>query len=196
MKISRSKLIKKTKRLEIRPLELRDYQAWCEAYSEMREPQNEWDETNWDPKFLTKAAFGKLLRTQQQERQLDRGYAFGVFRRDDGRLIGSMGLWDVSRGRFQNAYIGYRIFNSYWMYGYGAEAVEATCEIGFRSLNLHRIEAGIQPENKNSIALAKKIGLRKEGLSSKRLFYKNRWVDLILYVATAEDFKIKYRFPK
>lgn len=196
MKTTKVQLSKKTKRLEIRPLESRDYEIWKSALSELREPQNEWDETNWSDRHLTKSAFKKILIHQKRQRELDKNYFLTIFRRDDGAMLGFVSLMDVSRAIFQNAYLGYRILNTQWQYGYGKEAVSAILQLGFKNLFLHRIEAGIEPHNKASIALAKSVGLRKEGLSPKRLYPRGKWVDLVLYAATCEDFKIKYKFPK
>jgi ribosomal-protein-alanine N-acetyltransferase len=162
----------------------------------MRPPQNKWDETNWDEKYLTVTEFRKILHRQKDLARRDESHIFGVFRNDDGALIGSVGLNDISRGLFQNAFLGYRIHNPHWGYGYAKEAVKAALDIGFKDLGLHRIEAGIEPRNLQSVAVAKACKLRYEGLSPKRLYYKDRWVDLLIFAATSEKFKIKYRFPQ
>ncbi len=186
---------KKTKRLTIRFLTAKDYEVWVEAFTIMRPCQNEWDETNWDEKYLTRSEFKKILESQKNYRDFDKAYTFGVFRNDDGALIGHLGFNDISRAGFQNAYLGYRIFNPYWGYGYAKEAVKAAMDLGFLKIKLHRIEAGIQPKNIASIRVAESAKLKKEGLSPKRLFYKNKWIDLLIYAATCEKFKVKYRFP-
>jgi ribosomal-protein-alanine N-acetyltransferase len=96
---------------------------------------------------------------------------------------------DITRGVFQSAYLGYRIFNRYWGTGYGTEAVKATTQIAFKDLNLHRLEAGIEPKNIRSIKIVKRVGFRNEGLSKSRLFLRNQWVDIALYTLTTEDLK-------
>lgn len=196
MKTTHLPLFKKTTRLILRPLETEDYQNWMQAHSCLREPQNEWDETNWRESELTLKKFKEHLKTHQQWRAQDHFYEFGVFRKDDGVLVGTVSLMDISRQIFQNAYLGYRIFNNYWGQGYATEACKAAIEIAFKDLKLHRIEAGIAPNNKKSLRVAKALGLRKESLSPRRLFTQGKWTDLILYAATCEDFGFKYRFPK
>ncbi|MFM6928873.1 MAG: GNAT family N-acetyltransferase [Bdellovibrio sp.] len=194
MKSATIPLFKKTSRLIIRPLELYDYENWAQAYSVLRPPQNEWDETNWVDSELTPQKFKALLKEEQQLRLQDKTYRFGIFRKDDGMLLGTVALMDISRGIFQNAYLGYRIFNIYWGEGYATEACEAAIEMAFKKLKLHRVEAGIAPTNKASIKVAKKLGLKKEGLSRRRVFNNKNWSDLILFAATTEDFGIKFRF--
>jgi ribosomal-protein-alanine N-acetyltransferase len=180
-------LFKKTKRLIIRPLESTDYENWVQCYSSLQPPLNEWDETNWDSTELTKAKFRSLLAKQKNDLKRDFNYDFGIFRKDDGLLIGTIHVMDVSRGLFQNAYLGYRIFNNFWGHGYAQESCKAIISLAFRELKLHRIEAGIAPENKKSIKTAMKIGMRKEGLSKRRLLVNKKWTDTLIFALTRED---------
>lgn len=196
MKSATIPLFKKTSRLIIRPLELYDYENWAQAYSVLRPPQNEWDETNWVESELTLKKFKALLKKEQQQRIQDKTYRFGIFSKDDGMLLGSVALMDISRGIVQNAYLGYRIFNIYWGQGYATEACEAAIEMAFKKLKLHRVEAGIAPTNKASLKVAKKIGLRKEGFSRRHIFDNKKWNDLFIFAATTEDFGIKFRFSQ
>lgn len=184
--------MKKTKRLILRPLFLEDYENWRQAHSMLRPPQNAWDEGPWKGSELTKAKYKTHLRKIKS--QIKAGtYDYAIFRKDDGLLIGRVTLMDISRGIFQNAYLGYQIFNKYWGEGYASEACRAVLEIAFEDLKLHRVEAGIAPDNKSSIRVAKAIGLRKEGLSLKRLFNRGKWVDMLIFAATCEDFGRKYK---
>ncbi len=185
--------MKKTKRLILRPLGVYDYENWQQAYSMLRPAQNEWDEGPWKSRELTLAKFKAYLRKTRSLSKNGQFYDFGVFRKDDGVLVGFVSLMDISRMIFQNAYLGYRIFNNYWGMGYASEACLAGIKIAFKELRLHRIEAGIEPHNKPSIRVAKAIGLRKEGLSLRRLLVRGRWKDVAIYAGTCEDFGARYR---
>lgn len=188
MKTLPTSLYRKTKRLFLRPLILSDYENWAQAHSCLRPAQNEWDETNWKESELTKKKFKELLNNEKQLRDQDSYYRFAIFRKDDGVLVGTVGLMDISRGIFQNAYLGYLIFNNYWGQGFAQEATKAAIDIAFRTLKLHRVEAGISPKNKRSIKTAKSIGLKKEGLSPRRLFVNKKWSDIEIYALTKEDY--------
>ena len=173
------KLKRSTKRLTIRPYNLKDFKFWKEAYSTLPlKKKNAWALARKEESELTLEKFKWMLKKQKENIVDESFYNFGIFLRD-GTLIGNVSLMDVSRKVFQNAYLGYGIFNQYWGKDYGKEAVLATIDIAFRDLNLHRIEAGIDPTNKRSIALARSIGLRREGLSLRRLFLRNEWLDLV-----------------
>ncbi len=190
MKIKR--LHRLTRRLLIRPLLASDYQVWKTAYSAMPEPGNTWDLQNHTPERLTSAAFRQVLQLQKKNGDNDTFYNFGVFHRHNKALVGVVSIMDLSRGIFQNAYLGYRIFNIYWGQGFGAEAATAALDIAFADLHLHRIEAGIAPQNRRSLRLARAIGLRKEGKSLRRLFLDGKWQDLMIYAVTSEELGFKW----
>lgn len=182
-------LYKVTPRLLIRPLDIIDFENWVQAHSNMRPPQNQWDMTNWNDESLTKKEFKLLLKKRESQQKQDEQYSFGVFSKDDGVLIGEVNLMDISRGIFQNAYIGYRIYNPHWGQGYATEAVTAATHLGIKNLKLHRLEAAIMPHNKASLKVIKKVGYQKEGLSRRRLLVDNKWEDMLIYALTAEDLK-------
>ena len=53
--------------------------------------------------------------------------------------------------------------------GLATEAIALVVKFAFGDLELHRIEANIQPQNFASLAVAKKNGFMKEGFSPKYL---------------------------
>lgn len=178
---------RRTKRLDIRPLESKDYDAWVTAHTSMTEERNRWDAANRKPEALTRAKFRKLLNENIKYRKTEKFFDFGIFVKQTGELVGAVALMDINRGVFQNAYLGYRIFNRHWSNGYGYEAASAAIDIAFNELKLHRVEAGIAPGNIRSIRLARALGMRREGLSKRRLFLQNKWQDMLLYALTLED---------
>lgn len=188
------KHIIKTTRLIIRPLEASDYAAWEKSFLGIKKKMNHWD---WSPSEYDKKKWQKKfrdnLKRQKNWLKNDKTYQFGIFRKSDGAYLGVVSLMDISREVFQNAYIGYHIFNMFWGEGYAFEASKAVIKYGFLKLGLHRIEAGIEPKNKRSLALAKRLKMNYEGLSKRRLYLGGKWIDLKLFVALSEDYGIKWK---
>jgi ribosomal-protein-alanine N-acetyltransferase len=189
------KLQRKTRRLVVRPLRGSDYGAWVEAWSKLSPPKNAWDRKPAAPEKLNRKHFAKILREEAKLRQADRSFPLRAFLKD-GTMVGDVHLLDITRGVFHNAYIGYFMFNRHWRQGYGKEAVRAALDIAFRDLKLHRVEAGVSPHNRRSQALARAVGLRREGFSPKRIFLGGKWIDLVLYAATSEHFGVKWKEAK
>ncbi len=189
-------LKKSTARLVLRALEASDYSAWVEFWNSNTKAKNEWDIANRRRTNLSRKDFSQVLKLQKTRRKNDDYYDFLAFRKSDGKIIGSISIMDVSRGLFQSAYLGYSISNQFWGMGYGKEAVRACIDLAFTALKLHRIEAGISPHNKRSIALAKSLRMRKEGRKARALFLDERWQDMMVYALTCEDWGLKFRGPK
>ncbi len=186
-------LKKAGKKVVIRPYHLSDYQSWKTAYLFIKDKKrNNWDISPRKESELALSEFKKLLKLQNKNREDDYFYDFGIFLKD-GTLVGGVSLMDISRQVFQNAYLGYRVFNNHWGMGYGKEAVGLAIQMAFKTLKLHRVEAGIDPGNKRSQALARSLKMRRESLSKKRIFLGGKWLDLELYVMTSEDYGIKWK---
>ena len=58
----------------------------------------------------------------------------------------------------------------------------------FEELDLHRLEANIQPDNFRSINLVKNNGFKKEGFSPRYLKINGEWRDHERWAITHEDF--------
>ncbi len=188
MKTISKKTASKKSQIELRPFQMSDYFSWSEIYRNMRPAQSPWDENPWQERYLTKAEFKKILVQHKKLAKSDKCYFYGVFDKRSQALLGYVALNDISRGIFNNAYIGYRIFNLYWGQGLASEAVAQALKIGFKKIKLHRIEAGIHKTNKASIKVAKKNGMRFEGSSLRRLFVNGKWTDLEIFAITSEEF--------
>ena len=111
-----------------------------------------------------------------------------ICRADDGAMVGIANLSQIFLGNFRNAYLGYSAFEPHAGSGYMTEGLRLVLQKGFGVLGLHRIEANIQPDNDRSIALAERVGFRREGYSPRYLKIGGRWRDHIRYALLAEEF--------
>jgi [ribosomal protein S5]-alanine N-acetyltransferase len=92
-------------------------------------------------------------------------------------IVGMVNLSQIFMGAFQNAYMGFFGHSAYSKRGYMRQALEQVLAIAFEQLELHRLEANIQPENEQSIALVRRCGFVKEGFSEKYLQIGGEWKD-------------------
>src|SRR5262249_11540418 len=88
-----------------------------------------------------------------------------VCRIEDNALVGVFSISEVVRGVFASAYLGYYAFEPHAGSGYMAEGLELVLHLVFRVLRLHRIEANVQPANRDSLALVESAGFVREGYS-------------------------------
>lgn len=185
-----------TDRLVIRALNLKDYSTWKATHSSLFSPKNKWDLKPRAIKDLTLKSYSKFLKKQKNQRDTDKFYDFGIFKKNDNTFIGQVSIMEVARGISHTAFLGYKLFNTHWGKGYAKEAVSCVIEIGFKEIKLHRIEAGIEPDNKRSIGLAKSLKMRYEGRKKRSLYLRGKWVDLLMYTLTCEDLGLKFQGPK
>ncbi len=186
----------RTNRLSVRLYKKSDFQIWKNSYLQLSDPKNRWDQKLRNAGEFTKQNFNKIIKAQDENIAQDSFIDFIAFDKKEENIIGTVSIMDISRGVFQNAYLGYRIFNPYWRKGYGKELIDKTIDFSFKKLKLHRLEAGIHPQNKRSIALAKSLGLRKEGYSKRRLYLDGQWQDMVLYAITSEERSINHNTGK
>lgn len=177
-----------TARLCIRPLFVGDYHIWREAWSALGAPKSPWDLQVQSAHDLTPGAFETYVQSTHKLLRTDTNYFLAIFNDAEDQFLGTISLMDLSRGRFQNAYLGYGILHTHWRQGYAIEACERMLAFAFNTLKLHRVEAGIEPDNLPSNALAQKLGLRHESLSPRRLFVRDQWRDMNLYALTMEEY--------
>jgi ribosomal-protein-alanine N-acetyltransferase len=109
------------------------------------------------------------------------------------RICGVINLSEVVRGSFQSAYMGYYALSPFAGKGYMSAGIELVLQLAFGELELHRVEANIQPKNRRSIELVRRAGFRLEGLSPRYLRIGGRWRDHERWAMTLEDRELALR---
>lgn len=139
--------------------------------------------------FYTEEAQYKKIVESLQMMAMKREFTFGVFTHDGGQLIGHISLYAIKRLPYSSAFIGYAMDEHYTRKGIATEAVSLVVQFAFETLNLHRLEAFIAPENRGSIRVVEKIGFQQEGLMRELLFINGKWVDHYMYALLQRDHK-------
>jgi [ribosomal protein S5]-alanine N-acetyltransferase len=95
-------------------------------------------------------------------------FQWGVARRIDNLVIGTCTLFHFETDNHR-AEIGYALGREYWGQGYMCEALEALLGFAFGVLDLHRLEADVDPRNSSSIRSLERLGFKREG------YLRERW---------------------
>ncbi|MBF0164651.1 MAG: GNAT family N-acetyltransferase [Magnetococcales bacterium] len=72
--------------------------------------------------------------------------------------------------------------------GVGIEAGRLLVRHGFEALNLHRIGCGTFSNNTAMLALAKRLGMREEGMRREAVFKQGRWLDVVEFGLLRAEF--------
>lgn len=107
-------------------------------------------------------------------------FQWGIARREDGAVIGTCTLSSLN-AEHKRAELGYAIARAHWGNGYGSEAADAVIRYAFDTLDLHRLEADVDPRNHASIRCLERLGFRKEGYARERYHLYGTVHDAVLY---------------
>ncbi|MDJ0386260.1 GNAT family protein [Streptomyces sp. G-G2] len=103
-----------------------------------------------------------------------------------GEIVGGANINNIVRGTLQSGTLGYTAYASTTGYGYMTEGLGLVVQFAFGQLELHRLEANIQPDNTSSLNLVKRLGFQREGYSAAFQFINGEWRDHERWAAIAE----------
>ncbi len=137
----------------------------------------------WDPAypadFFEPAGVAQRLAQGLESFVEGTAYRFWLSLLDEpDRLIGSIHFSQVARGPFQNAMLGYSLDEKAQGQGLMNEGLSlAMAEMFGPRVRLHRIQASVQPQNRPSLAVLRRLGFVSQGLSPRYLFINGAWRD-------------------
>ena len=157
-----------TARLRLRCLVIADAPAAHQAYGDP-EAMRYWDAL---PSIDLEETERRLLRSLSVEPQWHATWA--VLVRPDGQIPDDQFIGMVNYHARQpwnrRLTLGWILIPRFQGKGYMQEAVGAVLTHCFTTLNTHRVEAEIEPQNVRSARLAQRLGFQREGLLRERLF--------------------------
>ena len=89
-------------------------------------------------------------------------------------MIGTCGFTSFSYDH-NSGELGYVLNRNYWGQGLAVEAVRAVMEVGFLTLNLHRIEARFMQGNERSRRVMEKSGMIFEGYQREAMYILDKY---------------------
>ncbi|MGM0814306.1 MAG: GNAT family N-acetyltransferase [Bacillota bacterium] len=136
--------------------------------------------------------FGLSRQIERIQRSLqrcaqDEAYMYGIFLNETDALVGTISLSSVERGPIEGAMLGYVLDQNQGGKGYMTEAIRLIIDYAFYELHLHRIEAGVKPDNIGSIRVLEKTGFENEGLNRKKVKINGVWEDHYLFAIIHPD---------
>jgi len=85
--------------------------------------------------------------------------------------------------------IGWHFMPEYWGKGFATEAVTAIIKYAFAHFNIHRLMALCRAENVRSVALAERVGMRRDGRMRENQLIKGIYYDEFVYSILEHDVK-------
>jgi [ribosomal protein S5]-alanine N-acetyltransferase len=151
------------KRIRLRALTEHDVDAIYRIFSHS-EVTRYWS----TPPLPNRQAAVELINDIHENFRRQASLKWGIARLTDDEIIGTATLFNLS---FDNCRceLGYGLDRAEWGKGYMQEALQTLLRYAFDALQLHRIEADVDPRNSNSIRTVEKLGFKQEG------YLRERW---------------------
>jgi ribosomal-protein-alanine N-acetyltransferase len=171
----------------LRPPRLRDARAWSEIRLRNEHWLAPWEPTSphvWDERNSVTAwpALHSALRSAARK-----GTMLPFMITYGGRLVGQMNVSNVVHGALRSCTVGYWIDSAIAGRGVTPTALAVAIDHCFVAVGLHRVEVDIRPENRPSLRVVEKLGLRREGFYERFLDIDGAWRDHIAFAVTHEE---------
>ena len=108
------------------------------------------------------------------------GITWGIALKDSQKLIGNIGLWRIIK-EHHRAELGYALHPEHQSKGYASEAMKAVLDYGFNTMQLHSVEANVNPHNVASIKLLERNGFVKEAHFKEDYYFNGNFLDSAIY---------------
>ena len=129
-----------------------------------------------------------FIASNLESYEQNNGFFWAITAVGAGSFLGDIILRKIDRTNAR-AEIGYTLKPEFWGRGYMKEAMRAVINFGFKELQLHSIEANINPANKTSRGLLLKMGFVKEAYFRENYYYDGKFLDSEIYSLLEKDFE-------
>ncbi|WP_396193951.1 GNAT family N-acetyltransferase [Flavobacterium sp.] len=142
------------------------------------------------PRPLAKTKEEALAHIAMIEEKIENntGINWGITVKGSDKIIGIIGHYRIQPENHR-AEIGYMLLPEYNGKGYITEAIKAVVEYGFEQMNLHSIEAVIDPGNTASEKVLQKNGFVKEAHILENELWDGKFWDTVIYSLLRRNFK-------
>lgn len=112
--------------------------------------------------------------------ETNEGINWAITLKGNNTMIGLIGHYRIKPEHYR-AEIGYMILPEFHGKGIAPEAIKSVVNYGFDTMQLHSIEAVIDPNNQASEKVLQKCGFVKEGHFKENEYYNGQFIDSVIY---------------
>jgi ribosomal-protein-alanine N-acetyltransferase len=171
----------------LRPPKLRDARVWSEVRLRNEQWLSPWEPSSpyeWADRNASgswPALHSALKTAARQGTMLPFMVMYGE------RFVGQVNVSNVVHGALRSCTIGYWVDAEVAGRNITPTAVALAIDHCFSAVGLHRVEIDIRPENKPSLRVVEKLGLRREGYYERFLDINGAWRDHAAFAITYEE---------
>ncbi len=173
-------------RIELRYPKFSDTEKIFSAIDDSRPELSKW--LPWIPHILNSADIRTFIsRARKDGKSLNR-LEYCIFDATSKNYLGQVGTYPINYATRQT-YIGYWIASSCAGNGYATEASAVLLFYLFDVIQLHKVGLNASTQNHASIAIARKLGFREDGILRENEYINNRWHDHLTFSLLKDEFE-------
>lgn len=130
------------------------------------------------PPLLNLAGATELIEEIHHLFRSRRLFQWGIYLRETEELLGTCTLFHLDLTH-RRAEVGIALGTKAWGRGFATEALGLLLGFAFGTLDLHRVEADVDPRNERSLRLFERQGFRREGYLRERWHHLGEIYDAI-----------------
>ncbi len=128
----------------------------------------------------------KLIETAEDSYKKETGINWAIIEKLSNSFIGYIGFIRIYSEHCR-AEIGYVLKPEYWGRGFMYETINRLVRFGFKEMNLHSIEANVNPLNERSQKVLRRVGFKKEAYFRENYLFDGKFLDSEIYSLLEED---------
>jgi ribosomal-protein-alanine N-acetyltransferase len=173
--------------VQLRPPRLRDARVWSEIrlrneqWLEQWEPSSPHDWHDRNSVSAWPALHAALRASARKGAMLPFMICYG------GRLVGQINVSNIVHGALRSCTVGYWVDGAMAGRNITPTALALVIDHCFTAVGLHRVEVDIRPENRASLRVVEKLGLRREGFYERYLDIDGGWRDHVAFAVTIDE---------
>lgn len=130
--------------------------------------------------FKTEEDAENIIHHFNTEFEKGKGFRWALELKSENKVIGTCGYHNWYPEHYR-AEIGYELNPLFWRQSYMKEAILPILTFGLETMQLHRVDAFIDPANISSEKLLSSLNFNEEGTLKDYFFEKGKFVDVKLF---------------
>jgi ribosomal-protein-alanine N-acetyltransferase len=128
----------------------------------------------------------KLIRAIGDSYKNEEGISWAIIEKQSNAFIGYIGFIRMNPEHCR-AEIGYALKPEFWGRGFMFETINRIVRFGFEEMNLHSIEANVNPLNERSQRVLERVGFIKEAYFRENYLFDGKFLDSVIYSLLEKD---------
>ena len=171
--------------VRLRPLRLTDGRIWQEIRLANEAWLAEWEATAPVPSHEPAPSFQQVARKMRKDAR--HGVCLPFVVEYKGEFVGQLNVNNIVYGALREANFGYWIDERVSDRGIMTTAAALVTDYLLITMNLHRVEIAVRPENVPSNRLVQRLGFQFEGVRPRFLHINHDWRDHNIYSLLREN---------